>query len=441
MRKLFLLSTVICAASFLMAAITYGIWGPDKPRHSNGGNVGVTSYQRRGSIFNETVNQDKEWPINNEFTNIEVDSAAVRTLIVPTSENEMIRVCAQVPTGKSITVSAEWEDDSLIIAAHPKTVSFDGSMEYGMVDWLDDIFGDGNGIVITIEIPERILNAFTLKQGSGNTIVRDINAANNYIEVGSGTVNFYGSGQYQQNYFNLDIATGKACVTNMLAEHYNIDVGTGEFMVSGLKGGDGKIDLGSCNGSIFYSEFGRKDNYGMQIVDMGVGKLDMYLPTGASTYINYDVGVGSINIDALGVKQKLPTYNDDIDDYDSEFLLGSYSDSTNRLVVDLGSGSVNIYDSTDEALNSLIEEYAVDEPSLPPKSDSDTAAVVESTTTLPFVVSSSLSEAVIGDVTITSGIVEESNPPEDTDAPNPSEAPEAPNPPDAPNPPEIEQAA
>lgn len=440
MRKLFLLSAVICAASFLMAAITYGIWGPDNPRH--GGSVGgVTSYRNHGSIFNETVNQDKEWHINNEFTNIEVDSAAVKTLIVPTSENEMIRVCAQVPTGKSITVSAEWEDDSLCIAAHPKSVSFGFSTGGydGFVGWLDDIFGDSNGIVITIEIPERILNTFTLKQGSGTTIVRNINAANNYFEIGSGTINFYGSGQYPQNYFNLDIGSGKACVTNMLAEHYNIDVGSGKFVVSGLKG-YGEIDFGSGKGSVFYSELGGMENYYDHSVDMGSGNLDLYFPEGYSAYVNASIGSGYVNIDALGIKQKLKF------DTNERVLIGSYSDSTCELNLDMGAGSVNIYDSTDEALNKLIEEYAVDEPSLPPKSDSDTAAVVDITTTPSFVESSSLSEEqstslVIGDVTVTSGVVEESNPPEDTDAPNPPKAPEAPNPPDAPNPPEIEQAA
>lgn len=428
MKRLFILSIVICAASFLMAAITHRIWGGNR-----GG--GYTYHYNRGYVFNETVNSDKEWHIVNEFTNIEVDSAAVKTLIVPTGENDMIRVCAQVPAGKSITVSAEWEEDSLCISAHPKSVSFDfGTGGYdGFVGWLDDIFGDGNGIVITIEIPERILSSFNLRQGSGTTIVRDINAVNNRIEVGSGTVNFYGSGNYMQSYFNLDLGSGKVCVTDMLAEYYNIDVGSGKFVVSGLRSvnygyGDGEINFGSGSGSVFYSQFGGCN------VDMGSGKLDLYFPEGSSAYVDADIGSGYINIDALGIKQKIN------DDTDESVLIGSYSDSTSSLYVDLGSGVVNIRDTNEEILNDIIDLFSVEEPTIPPKSDSNTADVVEITIIPPLVESSSLQEEqstslVIGEVTVTSGIVEDFNPPEVPDAPNPPEAP------DAPNPPEIEQAA
>ncbi len=406
-----------------MAAITYGIWGG---RNSYGGGGGYTHYGH-DSIFNETVNRDSEWHINNEFAHIEVDSAAVKTLIVPTSENEMIRVCAQIPTGKSITVSAEYDGDNLCIAAHPKTVSFGDVMEYGVVDWLDDIFGDSNGIVITIEIPERILESFSLKQGSGTTIIRDINAANNYIEVGSGTVNFYGSGRYAQRMLYLDIGSGKACVTNMLADYYDIDVGSGNFVVSGLKG-YGEIDFGSGKGSVFYSEFGGMENYYDHRVDMGSGKLDLYLPEGSSAYLDADIGSGYVDIDACGFKQKLN------DDTDESVLIGSYSDSTGRLDIDMGSGRINILDASNEELNALIAEYAVEEPKIPAKSDSNTAAVVEITTPPPFVASSSSipddSAMVIGEVTVTSSSVDVPTPPEAPDAPNPPEAPDAPNPPE-----------
>lgn len=426
-----------------MAAITYGIFGPRNTYHGGGGGGGgytEPTHHDSGNIFNETVYCDSEWHIVNEFTHIEVDSAAVRTLIVPTAEDERIRVCAQVPQGKSITVSANWDGDSLCIAAHPKSVSFEYNFTNGfdgLVGWLEDIFGDGNGIVITIEIPERILESFSLKQGSGTTVVRDINAASNYIEVGSGTVNFYGSGRYAQRMLYLDIGSGKVCVTNMLADYYDIDIGSGKFVVSGLKG-YGKIDFGSGKGSVFYSEFGGKDNHSSDHdVDMGSGTLDMYLPEEASAYVNADVGSGYVNIDALGTNKKITSNNDE-----DVILIGSYSDSTGMLDIDMGSGSVNIYDSSDDALNSLIAEYAVEEPKIPPKSD-DNAAVVESTTNIPFDVSSSSipdenSDGESGDTTVSSSSEDVPNVPEAPDAPNPPEVPDTP---DAPNPPEIEQAA
>lgn len=432
MRKLFLLSAVICAASFIMAAITHEIFGPRSFGGSGGGtNIGTVVNNGHESIFNETVDSNKEWHIVNEFSHIEVDSAAVKTLIVPTAENEMIRVCAQVPSGKSITVSANWDGDSLCIAAHPKAVTFDHIFEDGMVSWLDDIFGDSNGIVVSIEIPERILESFTLKQGSGTTIIRSINAANNYIDIGSGTVNFYGSGQYAQKTFELNLGSGKACVTNMLADCYDIDIGSGKFLVSGLKC-DGEIDFGSGKGSVFYSQFGREESYLRHTVDMGSGNLDMYLPSGASTYIDYDIGSGNVSIDALGVKQKLPADNDD---KDGEFLLGSYSDSTSRLVIDMGSGKINILDSNEETLNALIAEFAVNEPSIPPKSsDTETAQAVQSSSSyIEYPVSSSIpeenSDGESGDTTVTS---------EPEDIPG---VPDVPNVPDAPNPPEGELAA
>lgn len=407
MKKLFLLSVVICAASFIMAAITYEIFG-GRPYH--GGDGGYTHIDNFGTVFNETVDCSKEWHINNEFSHIEVDSAAVKTLIVPTAENEMIRVCAQVPSGKSITVSADWDDDRLCIAAHPKAVTFEGILENGMVSWLDDIFGDSNGIVISIEIPERILESFTLKQGSGTTIIRSINSAYNNFEIGSGTVNFYGSGQYAQKSFNLDLGSGKACFVDMLANYYDIDIGSGKFAVSGLRG-TGEIDFGSGKGSVFYSQFGGCN------VDMGSGKLDLYFPEESSAYVDTDIGSGYVNIDALGVKQKLN------DDTDERVLIGSYSDSTSYLNIDMGSGIINIFDSTDDALSDLIAEYAVEAPSIPPK-PSDTAPVEEAvqSSITPELAESALSEGqsaetVIGEVTK----VDEPTPPEAVDEPTPPE--------------------
>lgn len=419
MRKLFLLSAVICAASFIMAAITYEIWGGN--RSSGGG--GEYTYSGPESIFNETVDSNQEWHIKNEFSHIEVNSAAVRTLIVPTAENEMIRVCAQVPSGKSITVSADWDGDSLCIAAHPKSVTFESIFQDGMVSWLDDIFGDSNGIIITIEIPERILGSFSLKQGSGTTIIRDINATNNYIDIGAGTVNFYGSGNFMQNSFMLDLGSGKACVTNMLAEWYSIDIGSGKFAVSGLRG-NGKIDFGSGSGSVFYSQFGDCD------VDMGSGKLNLYLPESSSANLKADIGSGYVNIDALGVKQKLN------DDTDEKILLGSYSDLTSELDIDMGSGGINIFDLDNDKLNSLIAEYAVEEPKIPPKSDNSTASgqMVQSSSYSETAVSSSIpeenSDGENDESAVTSNAEDIPNVPEAPDAPNPSEAPDVPNPPE-----------
>ena len=343
MKKILSVAIPVCIISYILFGLSVMILGKS---YSSSGSTYIdqvnsgTYYDGYRVIFEREVTgygdgNKNSWKINNDFPNIHINSAGAKTVIEQWDENQ-ISVEASVPANQKINVSAYYtgDDTDLVITVTPPNVSFiDGITEFGVINWLEDIFSYSGDVVVTIKFPKTIYDSLTIQQGSGSLSISELYARQNNITIGSGSFEYDKDVLFEADSFNVDLGSGSAVIKNMRTKSYVIDLGSGRLECTGLSG-TGVLDMGSGKCSLYYADFNGDTN-----VDMGSGALSLYLPSNANLSLKTDIGSGAVTVKALGVDKRLT-----IADNDDVVLLGNGEGPT--LSIDMGSGSIQILDST-----------------------------------------------------------------------------------------------
>lgn len=153
-----------------------------------------------------------------------------------------------------------------------------------LLDFIDTPFLDGGKDIadanITITVPDKVFDKIDIEAGVGTTEIDDITVAE----------------------FDFDGGIGESSFTYMdILRNADIDVGVGEFYFSGELNGD--IDIDSGVGSVTMDIDGYKLDYNINY-DKGVGDVEINGSNIESTNekhkIDIDCGVGEVNLNFKG---------------------------------------------------------------------------------------------------------------------------------------------
>lgn len=378
MKKLFLTSVVFSLIGFFLFWISAGISG-FKPRSDNRYYYETTydGSKNKATIFSGDYTNSGRWTIQNSFSDININSAGIDTIITRGESND-IKVRLDNPAGKEIHVEALCDHSSLTIEARKTNITFLPNVTFGLVSWLEDIFTDESSKpVVIIEFPEVKYDSLYIQQGSGSMKVHDLYADNNNIHIGSGSFEFLRRSEgFVSNHLALTLGSGNAVISGIQTESYKIDIGSGNFNINGLSG-NGFIDMGTGSGSIAY-----KDYNGDCELNMGSGTITLYVPEDSNMKVTADIGSGSVKVDACGVKGSLTHQNDD-----DPVIIGS---GEYFLDVDMGSGHVSVRDRSAYS-EPVIKEIVIPEDDAP----SSSILNIDSVTIVDGTVQSSIESATI----------------------------------------------
>lgn len=457
MKKLFFSAIPICLVSFILFGITVAFMGT---KFYGGDTVGIGGYNDYGTVtfIDQEVSGTGEWTLTDVVEpNVTLRTSGVKAYVIQ-SVDECIHLRVN---GNRIAVKAESNGDALELEVHPPEITFSDIINFGQILWSEDIFHGSPSAEVVIAFPKLIYASLNIQHGSGTLMVDGFNAANNDFDIGSGRFEFSKSDQYTADYFDIDIGSGSAVMSNLQSRRYNIDLGSGYYDLSGLSG-YGEIDMGSGKGSIAYSTFmGIRYDYSGDVcrLNIGSGLLDLYFPDDEGCRLYTDIGSGSIIVDAYGVQKKF-THGSDED----ELILGDENDRYYH--IDMGSGKVNIrntstytkpemfegrpdnveelgmikgvvIDGSGEWVTNFSTSYNVAE-QVPPVYSSSSIDQVTITGSLPGDLTSGSSQNQSGNES--AGSTSLPAPPEAPQAPDAPSAPEAPEPPEAPSAPEAPDA-
>lgn len=446
MKKVFIKSLVICVACFMCAGISRIVFGE---RSSGYGSDTVAESSYDIEYVNEDIYQSTSWSMA-PAAYLSLNTSGADVKVVPADGDE-IGLDVTVPEGEHIVVRAYVEDEVLIIEIRPNNVTFFGDIDFGTVDWLEDIFHGTSDIKAEISLPQTIYESLKCRLGSGklsltepaaryydinigsgnfqmignrdfsayncdidlnsgSAAVSNVKAGSYNIEINSGDFQMDGDENFSADIYSVELNSGKAVITNMAAHGYDIDIGSGRFDYSGMSGG-GTVNMGSGKGTLAYSDY-----FDFTELDIGSGSVDVYLPENGAV-ISAEIGSGSVTVNGFGI-------NNTLHDGD-EITVGS---GGNTYAVDMGSGSVTfreIKDYTAPETNAISEvtmmsesEFAVTKDQLSPETP-----MVENVE--PITAAEGMTE---DDGTV--GVAEVPEAPEAPEAPKAPEAPEAPEPPD-----------
>lgn len=333
MKKIFVTSVVLCVISFICFGISTLIVGRNHNAYTSHvyyespNNYGT----EKGTVFSGDYSTSGTWTILNQFPDININSAGINTIITR-GESDRIRVRLDNPDQKTIHVEAVYAEGSLTLEARSTNITFISDGEFGLVNWLEDIFaGKSSEVTVIIEFPETKYESLNIQQGSGSIKVHELYADYNKFHIGSGSFEFLRRSKgFVSNYFGLELGSGSAVISGMQTESYRIDIGSGKFDINGISG-EGEIEMSSGSGSIAYKEYN-----GDGELDIGSGSIKLYLPDNSSVEINADVSSGSVSVDACGVKNTITSQRDD-----ETVCIG---DGEYSLVVDMSSGHASILD-------------------------------------------------------------------------------------------------
>ena len=380
MKKLFAIFIPLCIVSFIAFGISVAILGKTEESSMNsvmesGENVILEEIKSSGNI-------SEKFDI---CPNIELRTAGINAIVQPTDEQQAY-IDLENPDNKDVyvMVSTDSGDSTLSLEIHPSNISFFDSNEFGIVNWLDDIFGGETKITVNIYLPRLIYDGLVVEHGSGSLEINDVYASGNDIQVGSGKLSYERTKSYLGNYLNitvnsgnvelrdicnysncynvnsgsldatasksylaanttLNLGSGYAKITNAGSEEFDLDIGSGKFEINGISG-EGSIQMGSGYGSISYLDV---NNY--TEIDMGSGNLDIKLPKNITAVADMDIGSGVVDVNYGGTNK---AYHES----DSIIIGEKYGylsdDDVRRFSIDMGSGHISI-----EEMDKTAEEY------------------------------------------------------------------------------------
>ncbi|MBD5384573.1 MAG: DUF4097 domain-containing protein [Ruminococcaceae bacterium] len=458
MKKLFFSAIPICLVSFILFGITTAVMGTKS--RSNHYETANSAYLVDGSSYNqyidETVTSVGEWTLDGAVRpSVNLHTSGINAYVVQSSDDE-IHMRVATNNDSSVYVNAHTDGDTLDIEVCPPNVIFDGTIDFGKIFWLDDIFHGSPNTEVIIAFPKLIYDELNIEHGSGTLMVDGFNAKSNDFDIGSGRFEFSKSEQFTADFFSVNVGSGTSIISNMQTRRYKIDLGSGHYDFNGLSG-YGEIDMGSGSGSIAYSRFmgSEYDDSGDSCnLNIGSGSLDLFFPDDEGCYLYTDIGSGSVNVNAYGVEKKLKQGSD------AEGLV--LGDANRYYYIDMGSGRVNIYNTSEytwptmfENRPDFVDSLRITGIVISTESGDTIYSTASSINAAVQVMTEDTSMAEVTAVPDDNGnasgsytyyyigsdpVDELPSVPEAPTAPLAPEAPEAPEPPEAPNPPKVVDA-
>ena len=349
MKKLFFSAIPICLVSFILFGISTAILGTKSRSYTDNLAYVVPVDDGSNTYIDETTDLG-EWTLNAAVRPaVTLHTSGVNAYVIQSGDDDIhMRVASN--NGSSVHVNAHTDGDMLNIEVRPPNVIFDGTIDFGKIFWMDDIFHGSPDTEVIIAFPKLIYEALYIEHGSGTLMVDGFNSKYNNFDIGSGKFEFSKSEQFTADMFSVVVGSGSAVISNMQTERYDIDLGSGKYNFNGLSG-YGEINMGSGNGSIAYSKFHEEYDDGSDVCDlnMGSGMLNLYFPDDSGCLLYTEIGSGSVNINAYGIEKKL-TQNSD----DEELIIGD-NDNYQYYNINMGSGKVNIRNTSEYTMPTLFD--------------------------------------------------------------------------------------
>ncbi len=350
MKKLFFSAIPICLVSFILFGISTAILGTKSRSYADNSSYVVPDDGGSNTSYIDETTERGEWTLNAAVRPaVTLHTSGVNAYVIQSGDDDIhMRVASN--NGSSVHVNAHTDGDMLNIEVRPPNVIFDGTIDFGKIFWMDDIFHGSPDTEVIIAFPKLIYEALYIEHGSGTLMVDGFNSKYNNFDIGSGKFEFSKSEQFTADMFSVVVGSGSAVISNMQTERYHIDLGSGKYNFNGLSG-YGEINMGSGNGSIAYSKFHEEYDDGSDVCDlnMGSGTLNLYFPDDSGCLLYTEIGSGSVNINAYGIEKKL-TQNSD----DEELIIGD-NDNYQYYNINMGSGKVNIRNTSEYTMPTLFD--------------------------------------------------------------------------------------
>ncbi len=357
MVKGLIASIITAAVFFTLGGITVLIFRGNNSGYVNSETVNVQfDGNSVETLIDEKILGSKEFRLTEVqyITGLSVDTSDVKTYIALSDDNNVTVSVDSGKSGSGINVEAEMD---------PFESSFDITINKDLFLGIDT--GDST---VTLSLPDTIYDNLNLTLGSGTLMVKDIRARENEFDIGSGIFELSQKENFSAELMHLDIGSGSVKIAGADCESYNIDMGSGSFNVSGMTG-SGDIDMGSGKGAVEFAKLGPTTNN----ITLGSGSLSVYVPKDTKADLYTEIGSGKVKVECCGVSQSLKNdghaafngghdmqqysqYNDDDED-DEDIDYDAYRDGLDEIYVDLGSGKVTFYDTSEYKPPQMFKDF------------------------------------------------------------------------------------
>ncbi len=235
MKKLFFSAIPICLVSFILFGISTAILGTKSRSYTDNLAYVVPVDDGSNTYIDETTDLG-EWTLNAAVRPaVTLHTSGVNAYVIQSGDDDIhMRVASN--NGSSVHVNAHTDGDMLNIEVRPPNVIFDGTIDFGKIFWMDDIFHGSPDTEVIIAFPKLIYEALYIEHGSGTLMVDGFNSKYNNFDIGSGKFEFSKSEQFTADMFSVVVGSGSAVISNMQTERYDIDLGSGKYNFNGLSG-------------------------------------------------------------------------------------------------------------------------------------------------------------------------------------------------------------